>query len=108
MPYVFDYVVFPLNKANEVANTWIEAYKEFRSEIRALAKEVITNAVKVTMEGIESIGVHDVKEGKLDEFLTVLGRSMMLYHDIEGFKYRWEVRATVTEALGLLGMKTPE
>ena len=108
MPYVFDYVIFPLNKANEVANKWIEAIKDFRSEARPLAKEVVPNAVKVTMEGIESIGVHDVKEGKLDDFLTVLGKSMMVYHDIEGFKYRWEVRATVTEALGLLGMKAPE
>ena len=108
MPYVFDYVVFPLNKAEEVAKKWVESIQEFRSEARGLAKEVVPNAVKVTMDGIESIGVNEVKEGKLDEFLTALGKSMLVYHDIEGFKYRWEVRATVTEALGLLGMKAPE
>ena len=108
MPYVFNYVVFPLNKGEEVAKIWIDSIQDFRSEAKGLAKEVVPNAVKVTMDGIESIGVNDVKEGKLDEFLTVLGKSMLAYHDIEGFKYRWEVRAKITEALELLGMKAPE
>ena len=108
MPYVFNYVVFPLNKGEEIAKKWVESIKDFRSETRPLAKEVVPNAVKVTMEGVEAISVTDVKEGKLDEFITALGKSMLRFHDIEGLKYRWEVRAKITEALELMGMKAPE
>ncbi len=108
MPYVFDYIIIPLNKGDEVAKRWVETIKVFRSEARGLSKEVVVNAIKVTMEGIESISVHDVKEGKLDEFLLVLGKAMMVYHDVEGLKYRLEVRTKMTEALELMGMKAPE
>ena len=108
MPYVFTYNLMPANKANEVAEVYVKALKEERSATRPLAKEVIPNAVKATMEGIESISVHDVKEGKLEEFMNVQQNIMVKYHDIEGYKYKIEVRFKITEALSMIGMKMPE
>jgi hypothetical protein len=34
--------------------------------------------------------------------------SLVMYHDIEGYKYKIEVWYSVVEALGMLGMKAPE
>jgi len=108
MPYVFMYIKYPLNKSDEVAKIYLEGIKDYRSEVKGLAKEVVPNALKVTLDGIEAISVTEVKEGKLEEFILTQGKAMMAYHDIEGFKYKSEVRATITEALELVGMKAPE
>jgi hypothetical protein len=108
MPYVFMYIKYPLNKSDEVAKIYLESIKDYRSEIKGLAKEIVPNALKVTMEGIEAISVNEVKEGKLEEFTFAQGKAMLAYHAIEGFKYESEIRATVTEALELVGLKMPE
>ena len=102
------YITYPLNKSDDVAKIYLESIKEYRSEVRGLAKEVVPNALKVTMEGIEAISVTEVKEGKLEEFILTQGKAMLSYHDIEGFKYRSEVRATLAEGLELVGMKVPD
>ncbi|NVM31464.1 MAG: hypothetical protein HWN65_21680 [Candidatus Helarchaeota archaeon] len=108
MPYVITTSKFPLNKAEEAAKIYVKTLKEFRSAQRALTKEVVPNAVKSTDDGIESMGVHDVKEGKLEEFLLLTQKYMVNYHNIEGYKYTIEVRFKAVEALEMIGMKMPE
>ena len=108
MPYVVTTSKFPLDKANEAAKIYVESIKEFRSKQRELTKEIVPNAIKATDDGIETFGVHDVKEGKLEEFLTLQQRYMVNYHNIPGYKYNIEVRFKVTEALEMIGMKMPE
>lgn len=108
MPYVFTHNIMPNDKTTEIADIYLKDLKNERSATRPLAKEIIPNAIKATMQGIESISVYDVKEGKLDEFLNVQQNIMVKYHDIVGFKYRIEVRFKVTEALEMIGMKMPE
>ncbi len=108
MPYVFVYTMFPPHKTKEIAQMYVETTKDFNSAARGLTKMVIQNAVKSTENGIESISVHDVKEGNLEKFLNVQTNYMVNYHDIEGFRYKIEVRNKVTEAMEMLGMKAPE
>ncbi len=108
MPYVFTYNLIPSHKINKSAEIYLKERKGERSAMRPLAKEIIPNAVKATMEGIETISVHDVKEGKLEEFLNLQQKLMVAYHDIEGYKYKIEVRFKITEALEMIGMKMPE
>lgn len=108
MPYVITTSKFPLNKTEEAAKIYVETLKEFRSAQRALTKEVVPNAIKATDDGIEAIGIHDVKAGKLEEFLLLSQKYMVNYHAIEGYKYTIEVRFKATEALEMIGMKMPE
>jgi hypothetical protein len=108
MPYVITTSKFPLNKADEAAKIYVKTLKEFRSVQKTLTKEVVPNAIKATDDGIESIGVHDVKQGKLEEFLLLSQKYMVNYHDIEGYKYKIEVRFKAEEALEMIGMKMPE
>ena len=108
MPYVFTYSLVPAHKIQKSAELYLEEMKDARSATRPLAKEIIPNAAKGTMEGLEVISVYDVKEGKLEEFLKAQQKLMVAYHVIEGFKYKIEVRFKVTEALEMIGMKMPE
>jgi len=108
MPYVFTYSYVPVHKINKSAEIYLKEMKDARSATRPLAKEIIPNAVKATMEGLEVISVHDVKEGKLEEFLKAQQKLMVAYHAIEGYKYNIEVRFKITEALEMIGMKMPE
>ena len=108
MPYVFVYSYVPVHKVAESADIYVKSLKDFNSKARPLRKEIIPNAVKSTMDGIETIGVHDVKEGKLDEFLKLIQEYMVNFHVLEGFKYKIEVRFNAVEALGMIGLKLPE
>ena len=108
MLYVFTYSLIPYNKIAKSAEIYLKEIKDSRSTLRALAKEIIPNAAKATLEGLEVISVHDVKEGKLEEFLKAQQKLMVAYHAIEGYKYKIEVRFKITEALEMIGMKMLE
>jgi len=108
MPYVFTTSIFPPHTTDQLAKIYVDGLKDFKPKQRALGKEIVPNAVKSTNEGIEVIGVIDVKAGKLDEYMLLAQQYMTKYHDIEGFRYRIDVRFKVTEALEMLGLKFPE
>ncbi len=108
MPYMFTYNIFPPDQAENISKAYLKEIKEARVALRPLGKEIIPNAVKATMDGMSVISVWDVKEGKLEEILKIQQKLLLAYHEIEGYKYRIEVRFKATEALEMLGMKMPE
>ncbi|MHA2392584.1 MAG: hypothetical protein ACXAEX_11630 [Promethearchaeota archaeon] len=108
MPYVFITSLFPPHKGEELAKLYIKLLKEERATLRPMGKELIPNAVKSTINGMEVIGVWDIKEGKLEEFLFKQQESLANYHEIEGYKYQMDVRFKVSEALSMIGLKMPE
>ena len=108
MPYMFMYNIFPADQAENISKIYLKEMKEARAALRPLAKEIIPNSVKATMDGMSAISVFDVKEGKLGEVLKLQQELLLAYREIPGHKYRIEVRFKATEALGMIGMKMPE
>jgi len=108
MPYLFTYNIFPPDQAEAISKIYLEHIKEERAAMRPLAKEIIPNAVKATIDGMSVISVFDVKEGKLEECLALQQKLLLAYHVIPRYKYKMEVRFKVTEAIEMLGMKIPE
>ena len=108
MPYVFVTSIFPPDTTDQLAQIYVDTLKDVRSKLRATGKEIIANAIRATTQGIEVIGVWDIKEGKLEEYLLIEAQAMTNYHKIEGFKYQIDVRFKATEALEMIGMKMPE
>jgi len=108
MPYVFITSLFPPHTAEKLAKLYVDLLKEERSKLRPLGKEIIPNAVKSTTQGMEVIGVWDIKEGKLEEFLINQQEFLTKYHEIEGYTYQMDVRFKVSEALSMIGLKMPE
>lgn len=106
MPYVLIKSWFPPHKTEEVAKGAMEELKNNPPD-RSLGKSLAT-ALKSNENGIASIEIIEVKEGKLEENLTHYSNALVMYHNIEGFRYKIEVWSTMVEAMGMLGMKPPE
>ena len=98
---------FPISKAKEVSERYIEVAKEFPPD-RSLEKVILRLAARVTGNEIESIGLSEVKEGKYEE---VLKRSMMLqlkFADIEGINFKNEIFLSGVAAFPMVGLEMPE
>ena len=106
MPYLIVTSLYPSDKAPEVANKYLEAIGKFPPD-KNLATELVPAAVKGTHQGIQVIGISEVKKGKLEEAYTYLVGMMAMFHVIQGFEYKVDVYLKVEEALGLIGMSLP-
>jgi hypothetical protein len=99
MPYVFVTSYLPYNKTTEIAKIYLDTLKEYRSDRRALSKEIIPNSVIAKKPYIEVVSVHDVEESNLAKFLQIQQKWMTQYHNVgEGYGYEIEVRFKITEA----------
>lgn len=107
MPYVIATTWYPTHKTTEVAQRYFEMLEKYPPD-DSLGEGVVPVAVTTTPQGIKTMGITDVKEGKLEEALSRSRESMVMFHDIEGFEYSIEVYMTVVEALAMIGMSLPE
>jgi len=106
MPYYVITSWFPTNKAVEVANRYLEERKKYPRD-RSLGK-IVVEAIKPSENGIMTIGIMDVKEGKLEEAILRQQNIQVMYHKIEGYRYKIDVWWNPAEALAMIGMKAPE
>ena len=107
MPYIISTSLYPSHKASEVAEKYLEAIQKYPPD-ENLANPVVPAAVKTTGQGIKVIGISEVKEGKLEESLTRIGNMMVMFQSIAGFESSIDIYYTVTEALTMIGMSSPE
>ena len=98
---------FPANKSAEAGKVYIEVDKQFPRD-KTLSKLLVPIAVRVTPEGMKSISISEVKEGKVREFLERIYKQILLLSKIEGYRADIEVFMSGVEALPLVGLKMPE
>ena len=106
MPYMFVTAFFPSEKAKDVGTRYLEERKKFPRD-RSLMK-VIVEAVKTTTDGIKTVGISQIKEGKLEAAMIRQQNASALYHDIEGYEYSIDIYWTAAEALAVIGMEPPK
>ena len=107
MPYLVVTTMFPFDKAPEVGEKYLEALKKYPPD-ENLGIELVPAAVKSTLEGNISLGITEVKEGKLEEAFIRMGKFMSVFRGIKGFSTSIEVYLNATEAMANLGMTIPE
>lgn len=108
MPYIITFAKWPSDKTSEVLKIAIEVTKKY-PEDTSLGDNVVPNAVYASTEGLKTIGVAEVKKGKLQEALARAWEISAIYGtQIEGFEYSIEVWATVLEAYSAIGKTPPE
>ncbi len=98
---------FPVSKAKEVSERFLEVTKKFPSD-RALEKQILRLAGRITGDEIEVISVTEVKEGKYDEYLELTTKLQLMYADIEGIKFKVDLFLSGVKALALIGLEMPE
>ena len=107
MPYIITTTWYPSEKAVEVTEKFFEVLKKYPPD-ENIANRIVPAAVTTTQQGIKTMAISEVKEGKLEEALTRSGNMMAMLMNISAFEYSIDVYSTITEALATIGMKLPE
>ena len=107
MPYIITTSVYPSDKASDVAERWLEALAKYPPD-ENLATQVVPAAVKATHKGISGMTVFEVKEGKLQEAIQLVVKSMAMFQSIAGFEHSIDIHYTAEEAMEVIGMSMPE
>ena len=98
---------FPISKAREVSERYIEVTKEFPPD-KSLEKVILRLAARVIGNEIESIGLSEVKEGKYEEVLKRSMKLQLMFADIEGINFKNEIFLSGVAAFPLVGLEMPE
>lgn len=97
--------MYPTHKIDEVVKKNLEIVPKYPPN-PSLGESVVT-AAKGVDQGIVSLTVYEVKEGKFDEAMEIWMKGAAEFRNIEGLEYSIEVWATTAEAMGALGMTPP-
>ena len=68
---------FPIDKASEAGNIFIEVSKKFPND-RSLSKLLLNNAIATTKEGYKSVTASEIKEGKLNDNNVLKAKNVRL------------------------------
>ncbi|MHA2009406.1 MAG: hypothetical protein ACXABO_14545 [Promethearchaeota archaeon] len=107
MVYIITTVWFPPSKRVEIAKKAIEVAQKTQPD-PSISTLVVPNAIMGSPNGITSLSISEVKEGKLEEALNLAVENIMEYMDIEGYNYKIDLANTLTEAMTMLDLKMPE
>lgn len=103
MSYIFTTSLYPSDKAAEVAKKYLEAITKYPPDTSSIT-QLVPAAVKTTRQGIKTIGISEVKKGKLEDQMTRTYSMMAMFHSIQGFEYTVDCYMTVEEAMKAIGM----
>ncbi len=103
MPYLITTMLYPGDKAEEVAKRYLEAITKYPPD-GSLGTEIVPAAVKSTLQGIKVMAISEVKKGKLEDAMTRTVNIITMFHSIKGFESTTETYLTVEEALKTIGM----
>jgi hypothetical protein len=98
MPYIIVQAWYPTEVNIEVVEKYFEMLKEFPFD-RSLGKETIPVTSNTNKNGVEIISVMEVKQGKLEEAWTWVGKRIGGMQTVKGFEYEIRLWSTLAEAL---------
>lgn len=107
MPYIVVQSWYPSDINVEVTEKYLEVIKEFPFD-RSLGKETISIAATANKNGIEVLSVMEVKQGKLEEAWTWIGKRLGPFQAVKGFEYEVKLWTTLTEAFEGSDYSLPE
>ena len=100
--YIMLTVCYPTSKTDEVVKKYLEVIEQFPPD-ENIAVPVFPGGVWADDEGIHSVQISEVKEGKFKEAMMQMARAAAQYRNIEG--YRYQIRSIVgpEDALSIVG-----
>ncbi len=106
MPYLVTFVRWPGESTAAMVKKAIEVNKKFPPD-DSLGEELVPNAINADMDGIKSLNVTLVKEGKLEETRRRAMAMVNMYLTVPGYRYSIETWATIEEAYTSIGQTPP-
>jgi len=107
MVYIITISKFPSHIAAAVGKRYLESLQKYPPD-PSLGETIVPSAIERTEDGIQAIGITEVKKGKLEEALERSQNVASMFNDLEGFEGSIKVHMTASEALTTIGMKIPE
>ena len=98
---------FPTGKSSEVGKIYLEVLKQFPPD-KTISKAIVRVGVRTTKEGMKSFSIHEIKEGKLKEFMDIYYKQILMFSEIEGYRSEMELYMSGAEALPLIGLEMPK
>ncbi len=98
---------YPHHLAEEVGKTYIEMRKKYPDD-RSIAKPVVRAAVEAVDGMFRVTSFYKVKPGKLEESIDRAVERLLMFANIQGYKYTITVAYEAVEALKFIGMEAPE
>lgn len=99
---------YPASQAEKAGKVYLEAMKKYPDD-RALGKPILRSGIKMEKEGIHSIGIFSVKEGKFKEAMDLTVNRMLIFgKEIEGIRMSIDTYYDLTEAMPFVGLAAPE
>jgi hypothetical protein len=99
---------YPASQAEKSGKNYLDVLKKY-PEDRTLGKPLVRAAVKMTENGIHTIAISSVKEGKVKEVMDqAVNVALMSSKAIEGLKTSIDIYYDLAEAMPFVGLKAPE
>ena len=102
MPYLITFVWYPPDKANQIAQRYLENLQKY--PVPSYIKRVVPAASSSSKEGIEVINIDEVKQEDVGKALEYVAKFMIASRDIEGYRYYTRIFYTISEGLKFIGM----
>ena len=99
--FIIATVTYPPDKAAQMAKKFIKAME---IPLPSFIKRLYVLTTSVGELGIKVLGIYEVEDAKLTEGIKELGKSLVQYYDVEGFRYALEPMMPAAEAIPLLGL----
>jgi hypothetical protein len=101
--YIVITSLYPNDKAKEVAKMYLKCLEKYPVD-NSVATPIVPVAIRATQQGIRTIVISEVKKGKFDDAMAISTNRMVMFHDIEGYRYSIKPFLTLEEGLKLIGM----
>ncbi len=95
--------VYPNNAAKEVASLYVKAITKYPHN-DSLAVPIVPAALRTILQGIESLSVYEIKKGKAEDAVNYISTRLMMFNDIQGYRWTINLYLNLEEALKLVGM----
>lgn len=102
MPYVMTMCWYPPHLSTIVAQKYLDSLQKL--PIPSTIKRVVPAASVSSPDGIIVLNVDEVKREDLGDVMEYIGKFMIEFYEIEGFRYEMTVYSTISEALKNIGM----
>ena len=96
---------YPASLANRVGKKYLDVIKEYPPD-KNISKQIL-GAVKAEKEGFHTIFAWNVKEGKTEDALKRMVEAMLMFGEIEGYRYQIDTYLSVAEAMPMIGLELP-
>ncbi len=99
--YIMTNISYPSDKVDEVVKKFVEVEEKYPQEER-VTSPVFPGGVYSDDDGIHTISIVDVAEGKMTYAINMTYKILNEYRNIEGYRYKIRPLLTIEEAMASL------